>query len=221
MNDKLHITIDGPAASGKSATAKKLSQDISIPYIDTGIMYRGLTYFMIRYVENFENRDVIENFDFSSNIRMDLDDSNILYINDENISGNLYSKEVTDIVSFFSSINSVRKYLVNEQKNIAFDKDLIMIGRDIGTVVLPKAKYKFFLDSNIETRTKRRMDQKKININDQAEIDKNFDSIKNRDLIDKSRDLSPLKPAQDAIIIYNDHIDLNATVDLMKNIILD
>jgi len=101
------------------------------------------------------------------------------------------------------------------------DKDLIMIGRDIGTVVLPKAKYKFFLDSNIETRTKRRMDQKKININDQAEIDKNFDSIKNRDLIDKSRDLSPLKPAQDAIIIYNDHIDLNATVDLMKNIILD
>ena len=63
--------------------------------------------------------------------------------------------------------------------------------------------------------------KKKININDQAEIDKNFDSIKNRDLIDKSRDLSPLKPAQDAIIIYNDHIDLNATVDLMKNIILD
>ena len=221
MIDNLHIAIDGPAASGKTASAKKLSKELKIPYIDTGIMYRGLCYYLLTEIEGFKNKKIIENFDFDNNLSILVDEDQKLFINDRDITQYLYTEEVTKLVSFFASIEAVRVYLVKEQKIMAKNKNLIMVGRDIGTVVLPNAKYKFFLDCNVQTRANRRIDQEKKHCGDIVDIDKKLDQIKKRDLIDKSRELSPLKSAKDAIIIYNDHIDLAQTVILMKNIVME
>lgn len=221
MIDNLHIAIDGPAASGKTASAKKLSKELKIPYIDTGIMYRGLSYYLLTKIKEFNSKNVIENFDFDNNVSMLVDEDQKIFINDCDITQYLYTEEVTKLVSFFASIEAVRVYLVKEQRLMARNKDLIMVGRDIGTVVLPNAKYKFFLDCNIQTRANRRINQEKKHYGNNIDIDKKTDQIKKRDLTDKSRELSPLKSAKDAIIIYNDHINLIQTVQLMKNIVME
>jgi cytidylate kinase len=221
MVTNLHIAIDGPAASGKTATGKKLAIELNINYIDTGMMYRAITYYFHNLVKEYADIKVVENFNFDKNIKIKIDNQNNLLLNNDDISKYLYSDEVTNNVSFYSRIESVRNFLVNEQRLIAQNKDIIMIGRDIGTVVLPSAKYKFFLDCNLESRAERRMKQEKnLRINEEN-LYKNIDQIKNRDSIDKSRELSPMKPSDDAIIIYNDHIDLNETTNLMKNIVLE
>ncbi len=221
MIDNLHIAIDGPAASGKTASAKRLSKELAIPYIDTGIMYRGLSYYLLTEIKDIYGKNVIENFDFDNNVSILVDEDQKLFINDHDITQYLYTEEITKLVSFFASIEAVRIYLVKEQRIMAKNKNLIMVGRDIGTVVLPNAKYKFFLDCNLQTRANRRIDQEKKQYGDTVDIDKKLDQIKKRDLIDKSRELSPLKSAKDAIIIYNDHIDLAETVQLMKNIVVE
>ena len=221
MIDNLHIAIDGPAASGKTASAKKLSKELAIPYIDTGIMYRGLSYYLLTEIKDIYSKNVIENFDLDNNLSILVDEDQKLFINDRDITQYLYTEEVTKLVSYFASIEAVRIYLVKEQRIMAKNKNLIMVGRDIGTVVLPNAKYKFFLDCNLQTRANRRINQEKKQYGDIIDIDKKLDQIQKRDLIDKSREFSPLKSAKDAIIIYNDHIDLDETVQLMKNIVME
>ena len=119
MIDNLHIAIDGPAASGKTASAKKLSKELKIPYIDTGIMYRGLSYYLLTKIKEFNSKNVIENFDFDNNVSMLVDEDQKIFINDCDITQYLYTEEVTKLVSFFASIEAVRVYLVKEQRLMA------------------------------------------------------------------------------------------------------
>ena len=128
----------------------------------------------------------------------------------------IFSDDVNNKVSIYAGIQSIRENLVKKQQLIAENNDIVMVGRDIGTVVLPSTKFKFFLDCSLNTRAMRRMHQ-----SDKKKFTNEKDKLNNRDFLDKNREISPLLPSDDAVIVFNDHINLNETVELIKNIVLN
>ncbi len=215
MNENLHIAIDGPAASGKTDTGKLLAQEIGISFLDTGLMYRAMTYYFINFKLDENDFDLI-NKDIFDDINIEVFDSQNVYLNNIDISKMIFSDDVNNKVSLYAGIQSIRENLVKKQQLIAEDNDIVMVGRDIGTVVLPNAKFKFFLDCSLNTRAIRRMHQ-----DDKKKLTNEKDKLNHRDLLDKNREISPLLSADDAVIIFNDHINLEETVNLIKNIVLN
>ena len=215
MNENLHIAIDGPAASGKTDTGKLLAKEIGISFLDTGLMYRAMTYYFINSKLDENDFDVINN-DIFDDINIEVFDSQNVFLNKIDISKMIFSDDVNNKVSQYAGIQSVRENLVKKQQLIAEDNDIVMVGRDIGTVVLPNAKFKFFLDCSLNTRAIRRMRQ-----GDKKKLTNEKDMLNHRDLLDKSREISPLLSAADALIVFNDHINLQETVKLIKNIVIN
>ena len=220
---KINISIDGPSSSGKSSIAASLASLLSYKYVNTGSMYRAVTYFCLR--ENiFENQFCHNKLKMVlSKMKLDYSYNNknkraILIINGKDVSKYLNTIDVTDNVSFFSKIKEVRLKLIEIQRNYAKDKGVVMEGRDIGTVVLPNADVKFFIQTDINTRVQRRFAQlkrKKININI---IDLKKRIIK-RDKIDSERELSPLKLPEGAFLISNNTSDFNSVVNETYDIV--
>ena len=220
---KINISIDGPSSSGKSSIAASLASLLSYKYVNTGSMYRAVTYFCLR--ENiFENQFCHNKLKIVlSKMKLDYSYNNknkraILIINGKDVSKYLNTIDVTDNVSFFSKIKEVRLKLIEIQRNYAKDKGVVMEGRDIGTVVLPNADVKFFIQTDINTRVQRRFAQlkrKKININI---IDLKKRIIK-RDKIDSERELSPLKLPEGAFLISNNTSDFNSVVSETYDIV--
>ena len=199
------IALDGPSGSGKSTIANILAKKLKISYLNTGSMYRALTLF---FLENgITNEDKIE-LDFLQNIKIDINEDRV-FLNGKDVSEEIRNKIVTENVSWVSSIPLVRKYLVDMQRKISENKSIILDGRDIGTVVFPNAKYKFFLVASSEIRAKRRYEQN--------EIDKSLEEIQKdiekRDYIDSHREISPLKKASDAIEIDSSNLTIDETID--------
>ena len=215
MNENLHIAIDGPAASGKTDTGKLLAQELGISFLDTGLMYRAMTYYFINSKLDGNDFDVINN-DIFDDINIEVSDNQNVILNNIDISKKIFSDDVNNKVSIYSGIQSVRENLVRKQQLIAEDNDIVMVGRDIGTVVLPNAKFKFFLDCSLNTRATRRMHQ-----DDKKKLANEKDKLNHRDLLDKNREISPLLSADDAVIVFNDHINLEDTVKLIKKIVLN
>ena len=205
------IALDGPSGSGKSTIANILAKKLKISYLNTGSMYRALTLFFLQ--NGIKNKDKID-LKLLQNIKIDINEERVI-LNGKDVSDEIRNKIVTENVSWVSSIPLVRKYLVDMQRKISENKSIILDGRDIGTVVFPNAKYKFFLVASTEIRAKRRYEQN--------EIDKSLEEIQKdiekRDYIDSHREISPLKKASDAIEVNTDDMNIEETVELMLSYI--
>jgi CMP/dCMP kinase len=198
---KLSVAIDGPAAAGKSTVAKIIAEDYSYIYIDTGAMYRALTYKALQ--EGIDLKDEKAVADILSKMKIELHpskDGQIVMINGENVSGVIRTNEVTNNVSFVAMHSLVREEMLKRQRQLAIEGGVVMDGRDIGTHVLPNAELKIFLRASVEERAKRRHEE-----NMKKGFSSNYEQLKqeiaNRDKLDSEREVAPLKKAEDAIEI--------------------
>ena len=194
---KIAIAIDGPAGAGKSTIAKIIANKFNLMYINTGFMYRAVTLKALRNNISASNIDEICTLIQNTDIYFEGDD---LILDGENDSHYLTMPNISKNVSSFASISEIRKKLVKEMQKMAEKYDVIMDGRDIGTVVLKNAKYKFFLTATAEERATRRYDEL-LKKGLQVSYDEILEDIKKRDHLDTNRDVDPLKKAKDAIEI--------------------
>lgn len=198
---KINIAIDGPAAAGKSTISKKVAEHLNYVYIDTGAMYRAVTLYTLR-----NGMDVLEDLSQLS-VRLTPLPNQRVYMNDEDVTEEIRTMEVNQNVSRVSSYQVVREYLVSMQRAIAKDKGVVMDGRDIGTTVLPDSELKIYMNASPEVRAERRFieeQQKGVEI----DIRTLTEQIKNRDEQDKTRELSPLRKADDALFLDTSYMSI-------------
>lgn len=201
------LAIDGPAGSGKSTISSLIAKRMGWTHIDTGAMYRAVTLLALELNLNLHD-EASYRFLETSNIHYDYDK---IFINDRDVTEDIRNEAVTNNVSLVSSFPYVRKKMVELQQKAAIHGNVVMDGRDIGTVVLPQADLKIFLTANVEERAKRRLKehQKK---GKSSEITQVIEDIKIRDQKDSSRKESPLRKAEDAIIIDTTHLTIDEVV---------
>jgi cytidylate kinase len=206
------IAIDGPAASGKSTTAKLVAEKLKITYLDTGAMYRALTLHLLKSNIDFNNVDKVSTILGNLSIEMyDYKGRNIIKLNDEDITDQIRSSNVTDNVSEVSALLIVRQSMVVMQRKIGNKTNCVVEGRDIGTIVFPNADYKFFMIADIKMRANRRLNQ--LN---QLGSNKTYDEVVSdleiRDYKDTNRDNSPLRKAVDAVEIDTTELTIDEQV---------
>ena len=213
------IAIDGPAASGKSTAAKGVAKCLGITYLDTGAMYRAVTFGLIK--NNISFTGFIELKKYVDNMNLEFkytQTGSMVFLNGEDISKEIRSQVVTNNVSEVSAMSYIRNSMVNIQRKTSSSKDCVVEGRDIGTVVFPKADFKFFLIADVETRAKRRL--KDLTGNDKnISIEKLINDINIRDFKDSKRVNSPLEKADDAIEINTTDLTINETINKIVNIV--
>lgn len=213
-----NIAIDGPAGAGKSTIAKQLAKELSFIYVDTGAMYRSMALYFMRNGIAKEDEAAIS--DACKTVEVSIAYENgeqQVLLNGENVSKEIRKEEVGKMASATSVYKEVRTKLVELQQKLAADKDVIMDGRDIGTCVLPNAQVKIYLTASVETRAERRYQelQEKGAACDLEVIKKD---IADRDYQDMHREISPLKPAEDAILVDSSDMGIEEVVETIKNI---
>ncbi|MEE9217373.1 MAG: (d)CMP kinase [Anaerolineales bacterium] len=211
------IAIDGPAASGKSTLAQGLSSRIGYLYFDTGVMYRAVTLAGLRagIPASDENRITKLAFEISIDVRPPTQTDGRQYdviVNGEDVTWEIRSEEVDANVSEVSAYSGVRQAMTERQREIGRRGDVIMVGRDIGTVVLPEADLKLYLDASVEARARRRYNERQARGED-VDYEEILESMRTRDRIDSSRDVAPLQPAEDAVIIDSTDLSLDETME--------
>ena len=220
MSNKIIIAIDGTSSTGKSTLAKRLAHKLNYIYIDSGAMYRALTYYAIgkKYITEsvFDSQKLIKDV---NNIKIDfqLNKDNGKYeihLNDIPVEKHIRTLTVSNYVSRIATIGELRKHMVKVQHSLGAGKGIIMDGRDIGTVVFPNAELKFYLDASTELRAKRRFKELIDNKHDITYYEV-LSNIKLRDEQDINRENSPLKAASDSIIIKTDNLNLSELEDIM------
>ncbi len=197
MNNKTHIAIDGPAGSGKSTVAKQLAKRLDMLYVDTGAMYRAITYKVINSGISVKDEKIILEIARAADVVFK--DTGI-YLDGKDVTKEIRSPLVDQWVSQISKIPGVRKLMAGVQRKMAENHNVVMDGRDIGTVVLPDAKFKFYLTASIDERAKRRYKDLKQN-NSRTNLEQVKTEIERRDLLDSEREHAPLKTADDAVVI--------------------
>lgn len=212
----MKIAIDGPSAAGKSTLAKELAKKLNIEYLDTGAMYRTLAlYFCEKNFKDFDNKKSLENF--LSKVKIDVRD-NKFYLFDKDVSEDIRSEEIGLLASKISSYQVIRKFLVEKQQEIAEGKDIVMDGRDVGTVILKNADFKFYLNADVIKRAQRR--HKDLLLKDEnADFSKTLEDLKKRDYDDINREYSPLTKAIDAVEIDTSNLSLEETIDEFLKVI--
>ena len=210
------IAIDGPSGSGKSTTAKILARRLKITHLDTGAMYRVVTWGLIR--KNINIRDLEKVKTFLEEVEITYSNSNNIFLDGELVSSDIRKNEVTSSVSAVSSINEVRKFLVEIQRDIGKNIDCVIEGRDIGSVVFPDADFKFYLTADLDVRSKRRKIELE-KIGEDITIHEIKSAIQKRDLIDSSRKISPLMRPKDAIEIDSTNLTIDEQIDKIMKII--
>lgn len=213
MEKKITIAIDGFSSSGKSTMAKKLAKTIGYAYIDTGAMYRAVTLFCLNH--NLINGDVVD----VAELERSLPDIKITfgvnpatgasetYLNGECVEHEIREMRVSGKVSFVAAIPAVRHALVAQQQRMGAEKGIVMDGRDIGTTVFPDAELKIFVTASAEVRAQRRYDELKAK-GMEADYDDILKNVQERDYIDSHREVSPLRQADDAILLDNSHMTI-------------
>ena len=208
---KIVIAIDGHSSSGKSTMAKELAQEIGYVYIDTGAMYRAVTLYALRqgYIQgNSINEKDLEadmprlSITFQSNPGTGKSDT---FLNGEDVEKEIRGMEVANKVSLVASIGFVRKAMVAQQQAMGKEKGIVMDGRDIGTVVFPHAELKLFVTASPEVRAQRRVDEL-LAKGEKVSYEEVLENVKKRDFIDSTREESPLRKADDAIVLDNSNM---------------
>lgn len=214
------VAIDGPAGSGKGTIAKIVAEDLGFLTIDTGAMYRCVTVYFIDNKIALEDEEKIKNILPKIEIDMkEIDGVQNFFLNGENVSKRIRTKEVDGLVSQVSHILPVRLAMVDGQRKLADGKNVVMEGRDIGTNVFPNAKVKIYLDATPEERAKRRMLQNKEKGISNISFEEILENVKYRDYNDVNSSVAPLKKAEDAIVIDSSNLTINQVVEKIENII--
>lgn len=208
------IAIDGPSGAGKSTVAKLVSKELNFEYIDTGAMYRALAYKAFKNNIQINEQEIDE---MLASTKIDYF-NNSIFLDDEKVDDYIRNENISKISSNVSALKNVRIKMVDLQRNIANNKNVILDGRDIGTNVFPNADYKFFITASVEERSKRRYDEitnKGMNVlYDDILLD-----IKKRDINDSSRKIAPLKIAEDAILIDTTNMNIKDVVAKILSIV--
>ncbi len=206
---KIVIAIDGHAGCGKSTTAKKVAKAFNYLFIDSGAMYRAVTYFFIQNYINWEKEEDVLKALQSIEIEFKRDESGkqLTYLNGKNIEKKIRTHQISDKVSDVSTIVAVRQFLVAQQQNMGKQKGIVMDGRDIGTVVFPDAELKVFMTADMEERAIRR--QKELEKKGESiPLEVILENLRSRDYIDSTRKEGPLKKADDAIVINTTNLTI-------------
>ena len=224
MGKRLIIAIDGYSSCGKSTFARAIAEELDYIYIDSGAMYRAVTLYCIRkgYIEGEEVKtaDIIGDLgeiDISFVYNPDIG-IHETFLNSENVEREIRSLEVSSHVSRISRIHQVRTRMVELQRQIGINKGIVMDGRDIGTVVFPDADLKIFMTASVDIRAKRRYDELRGK-NIEADLEEVRMNIISRDIADENRDISPLRRADDAIVLDNSRMTVDQQMDWIMEII--
>ncbi len=218
MKKKPVIAIDGYSSTGKSSISKEIAKKLELIHIDTGALYRGITFFALENCLNDQQEiDIKSLFSKLNEINLEfVPNNNVLelFLNGKNINQEIREPRVSNNVSIIAKQPEVRDFLLEFQRNLAAKGGVIMDGRDIGTVILPNADFKFFVTASPEERAKRRfLELQHLGI--EASYEEVYQNLVSRDKIDSERDVAPLKQADDAILIDNTNLNKQETIELI------
>ncbi|WP_314003981.1 (d)CMP kinase [Gemella morbillorum] len=216
----ISVAVDGPAGSGKSTITKMVAKNLGYNYVDTGAMYRGLTYDFLK--NNLTELDEKKIELLLSKVKFEvkfIDRVQYVFVNDEDVSEKIRTAEVSKFTSLFAKSPAVREFLIDTQRNLAMSNNIIMDGRDIASVVLPNADVKIFLTGSVEERARRRV----LDFERQGVVDIDFDKVKAdiaaRDYQDENRDIAPLVKVDDAVLIDTTNLTITEVVEKMTELI--
>lgn len=220
MAKKISIAIDGPAGAGKSTIARRLAKELGYMYVDTGAIYRTVAYFMDTWGISPKDADGIQRYIDELNIDIWYDETGLqhMYMNNIDVTEDIRTQEISQKASLISAHACVREMLLDMQRDIAREYDVVMDGRDIGTVVLPKATLKIFLTASAEVRAKRRTDEL-IAKGQKADYQKILKEIQQRDYQDTHREIAPLKMSRDSIKVDTSDMDIDQVVSTIRELL--
>lgn len=208
----INIAIDGPSGAGKSTLARAVAKSMGIHYLDTGSMYRAVAYAAIREGVEISDAEQVQSLIDRIDLHTEyIGDEQINLLDGENVMAYLRTPEISKAASDISAYPCVREKLVAMQREVAQQYDVVLDGRDIGTYVLPEAKYKFFVTADAQERARRRHAEM-LDQGIQKDIEQLLAEMKQRDLNDSTRSLAPLKQAEDAVHIDTTHMDIDEVV---------
>lgn len=216
------IAIDGPAASGKSTVAEKLAADLGYLYFDTGVMYRAVTLAALEKLQSVQDEKAVSAL--AEQVQIDvlppsLGDGRLydVRLDDKDVTWAIRTPEIDQNVSQVSAYPQVRQAMTTQQRRIGQRGSVVMVGRDIGTVVFPEAELKIYLDASVEERARRRY-RETVRRGQAADYDEILKAMKRRDKMDSSRKIAPLRPAEDAVIVNTDGLDICDVIQRVKEL---
>ena len=214
------VAVDGPAGSGKSTITKMVAEKLGFNYVDTGAMYRALTYnFLSNDLKELEEnriKELLEDLDFRVEY---VDGVQYVYVNDVEVSDKIRTAEVSQYTSLFAKSPAVREFLIDTQRNLAHTNNIIMDGRDIASVVLPNADVKIFLTASVEERARRRVLDFERQGLENVDFEKVKEDIKSRDWQDENRDIAPLVKVDSATLLDTTSMTIDEVVDKMTELV--
>lgn len=217
----ISVAIDGPSGAGKSTLAKRLAKELGYIYVDTGAMYRSIGLYALRAGVEPHDAAAVEKLLPAIQLRIDIiDGSQHIYLNGEDVSESIRQEQVGMAASAVATIPAVRAFLLDLQRGMAKTQNVLMDGRDIGTVILPNATVKIFLTASPEARAERRM-KELLEKGQEASFEKVLEDIKARDYQDTHRETAPLRQAEDAVLADTSELTFEESFLLLKGIIAE
>lgn len=220
MGKKISVAIDGPAGAGKSTIARRLAGELGFRYVDTGAIYRTVAYFMDLWGVSPKDVDGVNRYIDELTVGIEYDDEGVqhMLMNGMDVTGDIRTPEISQKASLISAHAVVRDMLLDMQRNMAEEYDVVMDGRDIGSVVLPKATVKIFLTASPEVRARRRYNEL-VEKGQKANYEQVLKDVQQRDYQDTHRDIAPLKMCRDSVKVDTSEMDLEQSVAAIRKIV--
>ena len=225
---RITIAIDGHSSTGKSTMAKALAKRVGYAYVDTGAMYRAVTLYALRNklikgekVDEKALREHLKRGDITITFRPTKDGKSVTVLNGRNVERYIRTMRVSNVVSIIAAIGFVRKAMVKQQQAMGKDKGVVMDGRDIGTVVFPDAEMKVFATASAEVRAQRRFDELRAKGDTTTTFEEVLENVTERDRIDSTRKESPLRQADDAVVLDNSHMTIEEQNEWLYQLYLE
>ena len=222
MSKTISIAIDGPAGAGKSTIARRIAGELGFYYVDTGAIYRTVAYFMDLLGVSPKDTDGVERYidELTVSIEYDEDGLQHMIMNGMDVTGDIRTQDISQKASLISAQPVVREVLLDMQREVARQHNVVMDGRDIATVVLPDAQVKIFLTASAEVRAKRRTDEL-LAKGQKADFNKILQEIQQRDYQDTHRPIAPLKMARDSVKVDTSEMNIDQVVQTIRNIVAE